>query len=158
MGWRLFSTKICPALIHLCFVVLLLGHAVTLLANERQAMDIRQGEKGNLPGQATFEVVGQPVERYTEPGFAQGFVRSSRAIMVLRSSSGDSETREIAVLHPINWSGMSLHLIPKKKQTGAGATPVLTLVAQKDPGRTLILAGFAAMIVLMFWYYTNEKS
>lgn len=156
IGWRPFSVKICPALIHLCFIFILFGHSLSLVTGFRQTMDIVPGIKGMLPAQAEFEVTGQACERYQTPAALKGLIKNC-SILLKITSSGRTETKQISVLSPAYWNGISFYLTPSKPAGGSDSTPALSLIVKKDPGIKIILWGFTAMILLMLWYYAHEK-
>jgi hypothetical protein len=155
MGWRLFSVRICPALIHLCFIFILFGHSLSLVTGFRQTVEITPGIKGTLSSQAEFEVTGQSCDRYLAPAALKGLIKNCSISLKIKST--EEETKQISVLSPSFWNGISFHLTPSKQSTVQDGTPALSLIVKKDPGIKIILWGFATMILLMLWYYAHEK-
>ncbi|MDD5524497.1 MAG: hypothetical protein PHV90_04580, partial [Smithella sp.] len=70
-----------------------------------------------------------------------------------------SEIKELRVLSPIYWQGLSIHLdvFTKKNSQNTSEPPGLKLIIKKDPGVALVIVCFAILCLLMFWYFPQRK-
>lgn len=157
-GFRVFSIKIAPSLIHLCFLFILGGHFFSLVAVEERNIPIQLNQNIILPGGNYVEVINTQVERYTTPAAFAGALKQCSAVLKLQSPL-KTEIKEVRVLHPVYWQGMSIHLdvYANKNSQKTAAPPELKLVIKKDPGVAVVIAGFAALCLLMFWYFPQRK-
>lgn len=154
LGWRLFSVRICPALIHLCFLVILTGHGASLVTGFRQTADIAPGGKLSLPDGTEVAMVNSNTQLYEEEAL-KGMTKKSTGVLSFRNGE-TTATRRIGVLNPVFWNGYSIHLFMSKRQTGPGQNARMTLIVKKEPAVAVILWTFGFMIAVMLWYYLNE--
>lgn len=157
-GFRVFSVKISPSCIHLCFLAILAGHFYSLVAIYEQNVPVHLNQQIVLPHGNRVEVLSRDIERYTTPAAFEGALKQCRVVLKLQSPQ-TSETRELSVLHPIYWQGMSIHLnvLIKKDLQKNAADPELKLIIKKDPGVTLVIVSFAVLCLLLFWYFPQRK-
>jgi len=157
-GLRVFSVKIAPSLIHLCFLLILAGHFTSLIIGYELNVPVQLNQKIVLPQGNSLEVISSHVERYTVPEAFNGAVRQCTVFLKIQSPE-KTEIKEISVLHPIYWRGMSIHLdvFIKKNSQQTTALPELKLIIKKDPGVALVILSFAALCLLMFWYFPQRK-
>jgi hypothetical protein len=157
-GFRAFSVKISPSLIHLCFVIILAGHFFSLIAVDEQNVPVTLNQQIVLPRGNSIEVVSREIEHYTTPVVFEGALKQCSVVLKLQSPQ-KSETRDLRVLNPIYWQGMSIHLdvFTKKHSQEKAASPELKLVIKKDPGVALVIMCFAILCLLMFWYFPQRK-
>lgn len=153
-----FSVKISPSLIHLCFVIILAGHFLSLVAVDEQDIPVQLNQKIVLSEGNSLEVISQKVERYTTPAAFEGAVRQC-SVMLKFQSPQQSEIKELRVLSPIYRQGMSIHLdvLIKKNSQKNAASPELKLIIKKDPGVAPVIVCFAILCFLMFWYFPQRK-
>jgi hypothetical protein len=157
-GFREFSVKISPSLIHLCFLAILAGHFYSLIAIYEQNVPVRLNQQIMLPQGNSVEVLSREIEHYTTPPAFEGALKQCSVVLKLQSPQ-NTETRELSVLHPIYWQGMSIHLdvITQKNSQNAEASPELKLIIKKDPGVAVVIVCFVALCLLMFWYFPQRK-
>lgn len=157
-GFRVFSVKISPSCIHLCFLAILAGHFYSLIAIYERNVPVHLNQQIVLPHGNSVEVLSQEIERYTTPAAFEGALKQCRVVLKLQSPQ-NTETRELRVLYPIYWQGMSIHLdVIAQKNSQNGAVPAeLKLIIKKDPGVAVVIVCFAALCLLMFWYFPQRK-
>lgn len=155
MGSRIFFLKITPSFIHLCFLVIITGHLLSLIAGSNQTFLIKPGSKISLPLQASVELVDQNCDCYQTPALLKGFIKQCTISLKLQKSE-KMALKRISFLHPLFWQGFSFHLNMAKKPD---KFPELKLHIKRDPGLKLILPGFTVMVLLMLWYFpqTNKN-
>jgi cytochrome c biogenesis protein ResB len=157
-GFREFSIKIAPSLIHLCFLVILAGHFLSLIIGYELNVPVQLNQKIALPQGHSVEMVSQQVERYTVPAAFSGTIKQCTVLLKIQSPE-TTEMKKLSVLHPVFWQGMSIHLdvLTKSNSQSAAAPPELKLIIKKDPGVTLVILCFAILCLLMFWYFPQRK-
>jgi hypothetical protein len=157
-GFRAFSVKIAPSLIHICFIIILAGHFLSLVAVDERNIPVQLNQNIILSEGNSIEVISRQVERYTTPVVFEGALKQCSVVLKLQSPQ-KSETRDLRVLNPIYWQGMSIHLdvFTKKHSQEKAASPELKLVIKKDPGVALVIPCFAILCLLMFWYFPQRK-
>jgi hypothetical protein len=146
---RAFAVSIAPSVMHLLFLVIVSGHAVSQFTATIRRMPAAEGARLALPP-GVLEVKRSGCTRRPEPGLTH-LVQGCSASLVL-SSAGREEERTVAILHPIRWQGYSVHLKPRGLAK-PGERAALELVVKKDAGLALILAGNVALSLLMLWYF-----
>jgi hypothetical protein len=157
LGFRVFSIKIAPSLIHLCFLVILAGHFLSLIVGYHQNIPVQLNQKMSLSQDSSVEVIRQQVERYTTPVAFTGAIRQATVVLKIQSPE-TTDIKELSILHPIYWQGMSIHLdIVTKSGSQKTAPPELKLMIKKDPGVALVILCFAVLCLLMFWYFPQRK-
>jgi len=158
LGLRIFSIKITPSFIHFCFLVMLSGHFLSLIIGYQQNIPLQLNQKIALPQGNSLEVISQNVERYTAPAALNGVIKQCTVFLRIQGR-GTTEIKELSVLNPIHWQGMSFHLdaFIKRDSQKTAAPPELKLIIKKDPGLPLIMPGFAVLCLLMFWYFPQRK-
>jgi len=157
-GFRAFSVKISPSLIHLCFVIILAGHFFSLIVVDERNIPVQLNQKIILSGDNSVEIISQEIERYTAPVVFEGALKQCSVVLKLQSPQ-KSEIKELRVLSPIYWQGLSIHLdvFTKKNSQNTSEPPGLKLIIKKDPGVALVIVCFAILCLLMFWYFPQRK-
>ncbi len=144
-----FVVAISPSIMHVCFLVIIGGHAISQFAADTRQLRVGQGARISLsPDSVT--VLGYSNRYRNEPEFA-GLLDGSAAILSL-AAQGRVETREVGILTPVYWEGRSIHLLISGR-TKAGEQPNLKLVIKRDPGLSMIIIGNVALCILMIWYF-----
>lgn len=158
LGFRIFSIKITPSFIHFCFLVMLSGHGLSLIIGFHQNLPVQINQTILLPQGITLEVTGQKIDRYNSPAALAGLIKQCTVFLRIRQAQL-TEMKEVSVLHPIHWQGISLHLdaFIKREAQKTGAFPELKLIIKRDPGLPLILPGFAILCLLLIWYFPQRK-
>lgn len=141
--------ELSPSLLHVCFVVAILGHALSQFTWEETKLPVHQGSAVALStGSLT---VDNPVcVNWEEPGL-KNRVKQCSATLILREP-GKGIRKEVGILHPVYWKDYGIHL----KMSGnpkPGETPGLLLVIKKDPGLMPMLWGGALFCVILVWYF-----
>jgi hypothetical protein len=144
-----FAVVVAPSVMHLCFLAIIGGHAVSQFTADIRQLPVTKGAVLSLPSSA-ITVKDSRCSFRSEPPLA-GQASACRIVVSLSSSSG-AVTREIGVLHPIFWEGYTLHLTMAGRPS-PGETPAMKLVVKKDPGLSLILMGNALLCLLMLCYF-----
>jgi hypothetical protein len=147
---RAFAVVIAPSLMHLCFLVIIGGHAVSQFAAHIVELPVSTAARITAPA-ATIAITDSSCTFHREPGLA-GLPRQCSASLSLTNSDGTTQTETIQVLHPLLWQGYSLHLTLAGK-TSRAETPQLNLVVKNDPGLPLIIFGNGLLCLLMLGYF-----
>jgi hypothetical protein len=144
-----FMLLISPSVMHLCFLAIIGGHAISQFSSDIRQLPARNGMKTALSS-GTLAVIDTRCSFRSEPGLT-GILRSCTAHLSLSSEEG-TVVRYISLMEPTSIGGYSIHLIMagKAKQ---GKTPEMKLVTKKDPGLALILLGNILLCILMLWYF-----
>jgi hypothetical protein len=157
LGFRVFSVRMAPSLIHLCFLVILAGHFLSLIVGYEQIVPVELNHSITLSQGNIVQVISQHVERYTAPVAFQGIIKQCTVSLKMQSPE-TTEIRELSVLNPLYWRGMSIHLdIFSNSDSQKAAPPELKLIIKKDPGVVLVIPCFAVLCVLMLWYFPQRK-
>jgi len=138
-----------PSLMHVCFIVAILGHALSQFTWEEIKLPVHPGTAIALSA-GSLTVDNQVCNNWEEPGL-EGYVKQCSATLVLQTSN-QSIRKEVSILHPIFWEDYGIHL----KMTGnpkPGESPRLNLVIKRDPGLIPMLWGGAFFCILIVWYF-----
>ncbi|MBN2321462.1 MAG: cytochrome c biogenesis protein ResB [Acidobacteria bacterium] len=161
-GMRIFLYRITPSLIHACFGIMLLGHFASVCIGYRSSpMEFvsRQGEAAQfkLPGGIQMGIGEPECSFYPEP-FA-GEIRQCGIRLKFTGSEGGSVERNVALGRPLFWNGFQIHMsrVPNKTDPKPFSTPVFQLLIKRDPGLRLILFCFPILILLVLYFYIEEK-
>jgi hypothetical protein len=146
---RAFVVAVSPSLMHICFLLVIGGHAVSQFAADIRQLPISPGARMSLSPD-TLAVTGQQYLYQTEPAL-KGRVKACTATLALTSPDG-TIMREVGILHPVFWKGFSIHLDSAGK-TKPGVPPQLKLIVRKDPGLYPILIGNAILCLLLLCYF-----
>ncbi len=158
LGFRVLSVRLTPSLIHLCFLLILIGHFSSLIIGYNQTFLLQLNQKIILPAGRSVEAIDQRFEYYDAPAVISGTIKQCTAVLKIQSPD-TTEIKEISILHPIHWEGLSIHLdyFVKKEAESAQAIPELKIIVKKDPGVTLVILCFALLCLLMFWYFPQRR-
>ncbi len=148
MGSGEFFSKTIPSLIHICFLVILSGHLLSLVSGMNREISVIPESENILPGQSSVSVLDQDCDFYSSPDLLKGLLKQCAVSLEFRRP-GESTFKKIGFLRPFFWHGFSFHLVRDKKADGPG----LKIAVKRDPGLKLILTGFTAMVLLMLWYF-----
>jgi len=148
MGSGVFFLKSTPSLIHICFLVILSGHLLSLVSGMNREISVIPESENTLPGQSSVSVSDQSCDFYSSPELIKGLLKQCAVSLELRSP-GETVFRRLSFMRPFFWHGFSFHLVRDKK----AACPGLKIAVKRDPGLNFILAGFTVMVLLMLWYY-----
>jgi hypothetical protein len=150
MSLKVFSLKSTPSLIHICFLIMLTGHLISMISGFNLSTDVVPGKNTLLPMQANIRVLDKNCDFYNSPELLRGIVKQCSVSLELEES-GKKTVKQIGFLEPLFWHGFSFHLMMDKK---ADASKI-KLIIKNDPGRKLILSGFVFLVSLMLWYFTQ---
>ncbi len=144
-----FTLLISPSVMHLCFLVIIGGHAISQFSSDIRQLPAHSGMKTALSS-GTLAVLDTRCSFRTEPGLT-GILRACTAHLSFSSEKG-TVVRSISFMESTVVGGYSIHLIMagKAKQ---GKAPEMKLVMKKDPGLALILLGNLLLCILMIWYF-----
>ena len=148
MGRGIFFFKITPSLIHICFLVILSGHLLSLVSGMNREISVIPGSENILTEQSRVSVLDQNCDYYSSPEPIKGLLKQCVVSLELRRP-GEIAFKKLGFLRPFFWHGFSFHLVRDKKADGPG----LKIAVKRDPGLKLILSGFSVMVLLMLWYY-----
>lgn len=144
-----FILQISPSVMHLCFLAVIGGHAISQFVAESLELPARSSATMQLQS-GILQVVDYRCSYHGETGLA-GLAKSCSANLSFYTEKGATNHR-VSLLQPIFLDGYSVHLIMAGKSE-LGKPPVLKLVLRKDPGLGLILLGNGILCLLMTWYF-----
>lgn len=146
---RALTVAAAPSVMHLCFLVIIGGHAISQFAADIRRVEAKPGAGTSLAA-SQVTVLDDGCSR--EKGVAvQGRAGQCGARLFLSSPSG-AVTRTVYSLSPVSWQGYTITLAMAGKPAGNKAPPV-EIIIKKDPGLPLILFGNALLCLLMLWYF-----
>jgi hypothetical protein len=148
MTTKLLFFRASPSLIHIGFSIVLTGHLLSTIAGFSRSIDVIPGEAATLPSQDSARVIDRQCDYYSSPDIIRGYVKQCTVSVELETSL-EKTVKRIRFLDPLSWHGLTFHLVAEKKP----GAPKLKIIVKKDPGMRLILWGFAAMLLLMLWYF-----
>ena len=148
IGYGVFFPKAVPSMIHICFLVILSGHLLSLVSGMNREIPVIPKSANILPGQSSVSVLDQNCDFYDSPDLLKGILKQCAVSLELRRP-GETTFKKINFMRPFFWHGFSFHLSRDKKSDGPG----LKIVVKRDPGLKLILSGFTVLVLLMLWYF-----
>jgi hypothetical protein len=146
MDIKIFLLKITPSFIHLSFLIILVGHFMSLISGFNKIMPISTELDTTLPIRA--KVLNHQCDYYSSPELLKGYTKQCTVALKLETP-GETEIKEVSFLHPLSYQGFTFHLNMGKR----AKAPILQIAIKHDPGLKLILPGFIALILLMLWYF-----
>ncbi|HNQ78662.1 MAG TPA: hypothetical protein PKJ37_08260 [Acidobacteriota bacterium] len=158
--WRtvpagLFFLKLAPSLMHVCFIVMLTGHFMSLCGGSGKVIAVKPGEAVAL-GRSQMKIVGRICEYCGLDGPMKDGVEQCTVVLEFSGGTGVQE-ESISFFEPIVRDGASIHLLPDSKLKKTSLPPELKLLVKRDEGKAFIVAGFIMMILLMLWYFPQLK-
>jgi hypothetical protein len=146
MRIKTFFFKITPSFIHVCFLIMLSGHFISMISGFNGSIPAAIGAEMSVPVQA--QVLDQHCDYYSSPEVLKGFMKQCTVSLKLQSQN-ETALKEISFLNPATWKEFSFHLMRDKKSKEGG----LQIIIKHDPGLKLILPGFTVLVLLMLWYF-----
>ena len=146
MDIKIFFLKITPSFIHLCFLIMLVGHLMSMISGFNKVMPITTELDTTLPIQA--KVLNHKCDYYSSPELLKGYTKQCTVSLKVQTP-GEMELKQVSFLHPFSYQGFTFHLNMDKKAKAS----LLQIAIKQDPGLKLILPGFIALILLMLWYF-----
>lgn len=149
LAFSAFVLQISPSVMHLCFLAVIGGHAISQFTAESLEIPARSSAAIQLKSGA-LKLVDCDCSYHEEAGLAD-LAKSCTAKLSFITEKG-ATTHSVSLLRPIFLDGYSVHLVMAGKSE-LGTAPKLKLVLRKDPGLGLILLGNLALCLLMAWYF-----
>ena len=163
----------CPSIIHCLFLLVLVGHVLTITVSTHAKVAIDAGTVVDIPGHGRLTIQRIDLEKYPDDSLLR--TRTKQVHVTAEICRGD-ETRidMVKFLEPLRLGNTYLHLDlerrPKKKVALYEETtvcnrsefsltrhePQVFLVITEDPGFNVIVIGFCGIIVLLVWYYLSS--
>lgn len=148
-GCAAFALLVSPSLMHLCFLVVIAGHGISLFYVEARSAPVTPGARLSLE---PVEVMAkEQITTYWDAPKLKGIARQNRVPLLLTTPAGTINS-EVATLEPVFVNGISIHLNTAGKAK-PGEAPRLKLVVKRDPGLYAILAGNGLICLLMLLYF-----
>ncbi len=144
-----FAVTLTPTLVHLVFVLVLLGHLLSSFTGSVETVTCIPGQAVALPGGRSLQVLDVRYSTHARPPAIAGKLKGMCADLRFRSPGFDGEFTA-SVLSPAFRSGYSFHLDSVDKYA---RTRELRLIIRRDPGFRLIIPGLIVIIMLMAWYF-----
>ncbi len=145
---------LCPTLMHLCFLLILSGHALTEFSGLKEKMIAKEGKQITI--QQTLVEVTKLNNLYRTTGPLAGHLQQSSAQLTF-THDDQSQTKQVAVLSPLWHNGITYHLALAGKPA-PGQQPRLVINVKHDTGLTLILLGNGLMCLLMLIYFLTIRN
>ena len=152
LGLRVFSYRITPSLIHLCFVVMLCGHLLSMTMSSDQEIPLRAGVVQEIAGGSQLVLLGGNCEQFRFPDVTKSYVKNCVYSLRILSANGP-EMKNISYYHPFFWRGWSFHLDITGQPKGEGN---IRIIVRKDLGIPVLFAAFSVLLLLMLWYYRRQ--
>ncbi|MCD6527476.1 MAG: hypothetical protein J7K75_10850 [Desulfuromonas sp.] len=140
---------LCPTLMHLCFVFILSGHALSEFSGLKTRMRCVAGQQITIA--ATNVEVLEQHSSFHATGVLMGNLQHCEAQLKF-TDNGHNITNQLQVLHPLWHKGVSYHLVMSSKAL-PNQPPRLQVIIKQDPGLTLIILGNTLMCLLMGGYF-----
>lgn len=160
-----------PSFIHILFILLLAGHLLTFTAGLHQRVPIVPDAVVTLPSLSQLRVMSIDMQNYPEHTILKD--RVYKGSITLQEKNG--QERILRFMNPLYIDGYYLHLdVEQLKKSGDSASKTtvcnraevargaqsdiqVSLLITRDPGLSIIMAGFIAMILLLFFYYVAQR-
>ena len=174
-----FMVLFSPTLIHLVFIAMLSGHLLTFTGIEMQNIPIDEGSGLSLPDGTQVKIEKIKHYYFDESSLLKDRVRQTD-VTASYPHAGESKKVLINFLKPAFLNGYRLHLdmkkirIPdqpvvknpldetcnkerhfKKEEQRSVEKPQISVIVTFDPGIYVIIPGFAAVILLLLFYFYN---
>ena len=127
---KLFWLKITPSLIHLCFLVILAGHFLSLIQGTNSVLSVKPGDTALLPDRTRLKIMDQQCTYFQAPPALQHSLKQCTVTLEI-FSGGHGTLKRIRFLQPVTSQGFSIHLDMAKRSE---ARPDLKLVIKKYRG------------------------
>lgn len=148
MSFKEFFFKITPSLIHMCFLIILSGHLLSLVTGFNRDVAITTEAKNTCLAQPNIHVINRECDFYDSPEVLKGYLKQCTVYLELQKAE-EMTIKQISFLKPVLWESLSFHLTMDKK----AKTPALKISIKRDPGLKFILSGFTILSLLMPWYF-----
>lgn len=146
MDMRVFLLKITPSFIHICFLIMLSGHLISMISGFNKRIPLTPELETPFPIHA--QVIDQHCEYFTSPELLRGYLDQCTVSFTLHTD-GEQVVKQLSILSPFTYQGFTFHLTRDKKSGDEG----LQIIIKRDPGLKFILLGFTSLISLMLWYF-----
>jgi hypothetical protein len=146
MDRRVFFLKITPSFIHVCFLIMLSGHLISMISGFNKRIPVSPGHGISAPIQA--QIVDQHCVYFESPELMKGHLDQCTVSFKIQTD-GTNVVKKLSFLHPFTYEGFSFHLSRDKKAREEG----LQVIIKRDPGLKYILFGFTLLVLLMLWYF-----
>ena len=152
-GASTFLLDLSPSLMHLCFIIIIFGHALSQFTSITVILPAQPGAVANLAAmrvtvenQACTTRKGPTLKEYVKQCFVT--VRLETPDGVIR--------REVSVLHPIFREDYVIHLNVSGRAKH-DRNPQFHLLIKKDPGLKPMLFAGSFFCMLALWYFVNIR-
>jgi hypothetical protein len=154
-GYRpvVFSLLLAPSAMHLCFLLTLGGLALSEFTGIRQRLPVTAGARTMVAGQQIL--LREKTCTFWSAPLPEDALRQCRAVVEI-SNENTTEKRTLAILEPVYWRDLSLHLCVTGKKCAPGM-PTLEIIVRRDAGLPLILLGNGLLCLLMLWYFPQLR-
>jgi hypothetical protein len=149
----IFTLLLAPSIMHLCFLFIIGGHALTEFTGSKQRLPAEVGQQVSIDN-LRITLLDRHYDYWQAP-LLEGVMKQCTATLQLENGTS-IEQREIAILEPIFWQGYTLHLGMAGKP-GVDTLPPLQITVKKDPGLLPILFGNTVLCLLMLWYFPQIR-
>lgn len=152
-NWQNSLLLLCPTLMHLCFLIILSGHALTELTGLKTMMIAKTGQ--HLLVDHTLVQVVEQHNSYRHNGPLSGKLQQCEAQLKF-TRAGHSHSSQLQILKPLRYAEFTYHLVLDSNHL-PGQPPHLLIAVKQDPGRPLILLGNMLMVLLLCGYFLKIR-
>jgi hypothetical protein len=146
MDSRVFLLKITPSFIHICFLIMLSGHLISMISGFNKKIPLIPDLEIAFPIHA--QVMHKQCNYFTAPELLK--VQLDQCTVSLKLQTGGEETiKQLRILAPFTYQGYTFHLTKDKQSR----EEELQIIIKRDPGLKFILFGFTVLVLLMLWYF-----
>lgn len=181
-GLRTLSILLTPSIIHLLFLLALLGHLSSSVFLNHQVYELGTSNIIPLDNDYQIEVTGVNSQLFPENSLMKKrYKQVELDLIVYNTKLNTSKKKKISFLHPLRINGRQYLLeMTKKSKLPPCCTPPtkencnksplfnlnlsddkfenkLILTSHTEPGFYIIEAAFILIIILMLWYYPQIK-
>ncbi len=176
-----FVLALLPSVVHLLFITVMLGHAVTITMGSWNRLPLAEGAVLQIDPSVPPLTVGTIKDEF----FQEGSFLANRIRQTTVPLAGAGDEIRLSYLDSIKYHGYRLHLDMVKKKTPGNhenrhaqmadsketcnrsetfrsgkrtrePAQELYLLAIADPGLPVILASFSLILVIMTWYFIES--
>ncbi len=172
MPMKSFSIIIAPSLIHILFVGILLGHAVTMVMGEWKNVPIKKGDRVDLPDKSgSFTIDDIKFANYPQSSALAKQFKEIR--LSITGPAGENHILEMPGYVKFNDWRVLIMMDKKIKKDNIVTTcddsalfrkkaqekrAQLKVRMVKDPGLPMISTFFFMILFLLLWYYLGGKT
>ncbi len=176
IGTKRFLVLISPSLIHILFLLMLIGHLLSFTVVNQKKIPVAEGDRIQFDGIGDISVNSIRYDFFPESSLLRQRIRQADVVLKV-DNNGLSSEHDVAFMKPAIINGKIIILdMERKKQdriikpdssdencnreqrfnySGSASVmkPQLFILVTEDPGLIMLLPGFFIVIIIMGWYF-----